>query len=92
MNKTKWEAKSEYVDGTGDLYYQCQCPQMREGSSSWLDRLYGLCYFPTENKLWFWDECNPDGETIRMNCTSWEQAEATKQMLTKGKSHWMEPA
>lgn len=86
--KTKWRDEKEYIDGTGFTYYQCQCPQ---GDGCRPDHLYELCYSPTENKLWFWDETYHGSSTIRMVCTSWEEAEFIKKMLTKGKSHWMEP-
>ena len=88
--KTKWRSESENRDGSGEPYYQCQCPQAGTGSVR-LDHLYGLCYFPAQNKLWFWDEIDPDSETVRMQCHTWEQAEQVKRMLTMGKSHWMEP-
>ena len=91
MKTTKWRTESEYADGTGRPYYQCQCPQIPEGKVR-PEFLYGLCYMPSTNSLWFWDEMAHGSTTTRMTCVSWEQAELVKGMLTKGKSHWMEPA
>lgn len=88
MMKTKWRTENEYLDGTGRLYYQCQCPQVF-GSSVSPEFLYALCYMPDTNKIWFWDEMRSDSVTTLMTCTSWEQAELVKVMLTSGKSNWM---
>lgn len=89
MMKTKWNEHPENSDGTGYRYYQCQCPQHGE---SGLEHLYGLCYAPETHRLWFWDEMQHDAESTRMACTSWQEAEMIKAMLTMGKSHWMELA
>lgn len=89
--RTKWEAKSEYEDGTGKAYFQCQCPQTYAGDV-FPEFLYTLCYMPAMNKMWFWSEESYDSESVRMVCKSWEQAEEVKAMLTMGKSHWMEEA
>ena len=84
---TKWRDEKENTDLTGFTYFQCQCPQ---GHGPRLEHLYGLCYSPTQNALWFWDEMFHESETTRMKCESWEAAELVKKMLTIGKSHWME--
>lgn len=84
--KTKWTEQTENRDGTGYKYYQCQCPQHGENG---LDHLYGLCYAPKTNRLWFWDEMRNEFNSTRMVCTSWLDAENIKAMLTIGKSHWM---
>lgn len=89
--KTKWRVQSEYADGTGDAYYECECPQTKDGEV-FPTYLYSLCYMPSRQKLWFWDGLIEAAETTRMRCTSWEQAETIKAMLTMGESHWMEPA
>jgi len=87
---TKWRAEKENRDGTGFTYYQCQCPQVRN-TGPLLDHLYGLCYAPSLNRIWFWDEKDEDSESIKLTCDSWDEAEMLKKMLTTGKSHWMEP-
>lgn len=87
---TKWVTETENADGTGEHYYQCQCPQKEEGQK--LEHLYAICYQPHKDKLWFWDEVFNDSSAIVMNCDSWATAETIKKCLTKGKSHWMEGA
>lgn len=89
--KTKWKSEHEFADGTGDLYYRCQCPQISADKVR-PDALYTLFYMPTTHKLWFWDATKDASVTTRMTCESWEQAELVKSMLTSGESHWMEPA
>lgn len=86
--KTKWATCTEYADGTGRLYYECVCPQPDDDGN--LDKLYNLCYFPSEKRLWFWDKIMSDSVTIRMTANSWEDAEKVKSLLTRMKSHWME--
>ena len=86
--KTKWEEFPENEDGSGEKYYQCQCPQPNPNGNGRMACLYKLCYMPSENKLWFWDELK-DGSSVKMVCTTWEDAETVKAMLTTGKSHWM---
>lgn len=80
---TKWDKHTQ----SGYIYYQCQCPQF-EGST--LERLFGLCYAPQDNKLWFWLYTGIGSDTIRMTCKTWADAELIKSMLTTGKSHWMD--
>ena len=85
--RTKWYYEFENRNNTGEKVYHCQIPKDDEV----FPRLMILCYFPSENRAWFWTMFSDD-DPIRFKCNSWNDAETMKRILNSDrKNHWMDP-